>query len=732
MKKGEITEAKELYSFVLKKFPNNKKAQRGLADSSGGPQSLTEQSPPQTVINALMNLLNQGELKAVVGRVESLIGQYPKAVVLWNMLGVSSAQLGAFDQAILAFSEVLAINPKNASAHYNLGNMLKDRGQTKEAIEAYTKALELKPDYELAHNNLVASLQRQGSTQDKRHLNAIKAYGKLSIAKAEIVDAFLNQGTELRAQGKLKEALKVYNEALAIKPNYAAAYNNMGAVLREQNKMEEALGAYKKAIAIKPDYAEAYCNLGVIFQKQGELEEAIEAYRKALAIQPDYADALYNMGIALDEQGNSEEAIEAYKKAITTKPDYAEAYYNMATTFKEQRKSDEAITAYKKAIAIKPDYAEVYNNMGVALKDQSKLEEALEAYKKAIAIKPEYAEAFNNMGIIFREQGKLEEAIKAYKKANEIKPNHIDSFENLVKLPLGSLDEGILDHLTANLALVLEQIPQKSKRMFLKANLYSHKGKYEEAFTKYVGANNNKVTEIGYFRNDLQEKYGLVIDRTRKWSPNLPSHNINKLKKLFLLGPSRSGKTTLEKLLSNSPNVLPLYESTKNIPKLIENNSQAPLKFENIFYQNDEFSLAGEYEIVTSTSPETLFYIDALMDRLENSYCVLVKRDRVEIASEMFRTEYSNGNFYSYNHSWIMDYLDAYEAVWQNIIHKLPNRCIEISFESLLAKPNSVSREIGELTGVDLNSEPIENVSTRMSTTPYRKLYEQKFVKSPS
>ena len=70
MKKGEIAQAEELYASVLRKFPNNKKAQRSLAGLSEGQQSLTRQSPPQTVLNALMNRLNQGELKAVVVRLK--------------------------------------------------------------------------------------------------------------------------------------------------------------------------------------------------------------------------------------------------------------------------------------------------------------------------------------------------------------------------------------------------------------------------------------------------------------------------------------------------------------------------------------------------------------------------------------------------------------------------------------------------------------------------------------
>ena len=185
------------------KFPKNKRASDGLkvlAGKSVGKSSKAEDAPKDE-LQSLIDLYNNGQLALVVEQAQILTKQYPKAFAVWNLMGLSAAQIGQLDQAIFAFRKVLAIKPDVAEAYNNMGNALKEQGKLEEAIEAYNKALAIKPDY---------------------------------------ADAYYNMGDALKEQGKLEEAIEAYNKALAIKPDYAEAYNNMGIALKEQGKLEEA------------------------------------------------------------------------------------------------------------------------------------------------------------------------------------------------------------------------------------------------------------------------------------------------------------------------------------------------------------------------------------------------------------------------------------------------------------------------------------------------------------
>ena len=317
VKRGEVSEAQKFYKAILTAVPNNEKAQAALTALHKVQASTNTQSPPQEIINQLLNLYNSGNLEAVVKQASSLTEQYPYAFVVWNILGAAHRGLGDLNKASQSFKKVTELNPNFAEGFNNLGAVLKDQEKLDEAVEAFNKALSLKPDY---------------------------------------ADAHYNMGGALQEHGKLDEAVEAFNKALTIKPEYAEAYNNMGVTLKEQGKLEKAIASYNKALSLKPDYAKAYNNMGVTLQDQGKQNEAIEAYNNALAIKPDYAEAYNNMGIAFKKQGKQDKALEAFNKAIAIKPDYARAYNNMGATLNDHGKLEEAIEALNKAIAIKPDY----------------------------------------------------------------------------------------------------------------------------------------------------------------------------------------------------------------------------------------------------------------------------------------------------------------------------------------------------------------------------------------
>jgi tetratricopeptide (TPR) repeat protein len=361
------------------------------------------------------------------------------------------------------------------------------------------------------------------------------------------------------------------------------------------------------------------------------------------------------------------------------------------------------------------------------------MEEAIEAYNKALSLKPDYAEAYNNMGNALKDQGKLEEAIEAYKKALSLKPDYVDVARNLVKLPINSIDEQTILELNKKLSLISANIDDQSQKLFFEANLFSHKGMYEEAFKIFVDANSLKSEENILSVKSAQKQYDAAINRISRWSVNLQSKEKAPVKKLFLLGPSGSGKSTLEELLTGSPNVYPMFE---NINLQATGKSERSteefqkLSMVDLFYHDEKSFYKLGYNLITSTKPETMFQIDRLIDMLSNSFCIFVKRNRTDIASEMFTQEYRKGNFYSYDHSSILKYLDTYEAIWEIIRQKVPHLTLEISFEDILTKPLETIKKISKMTGVSLEVSNLPNRSITNLPSPFREHYASRFMTS--
>jgi tetratricopeptide (TPR) repeat protein len=538
-------------------------------------------------------------------------------------------------------------------------------------------------------------------------------------------------GAVHKASGKTFEASQAFKKVTELNPNYADGHSNFGITLKEQGKLAEAIKEYNKALSIRPNFVEVYNNMGAALQGQNKLNEAIEVYRKALSLKPDYSEAHNNMGTALQEQGKFQEAIEAFRKALLFKTNYAEAFNNMGNALKDQKKFDEAIKAYNKALSIKPDYAEAFNNMGNALIGQSKLEEAIKVYGRSIAIMPDHAEAYYNMGNALFEQSKFNQAIEAYEKVLYIKPDYANAARNLVKFPIGSIDEKTIVKLSKNLPSICANIVDQSERLFFKANLLYHKGEYDEAFKVFIDANYIQSNRFISSMKSAQKKYNAAVKRIGKWSVNLQPERKGSVKKIFFLGPSRSGKSILEKLLINSPNVCPMFENI-NLDAL---GDMEPLRegytkpnMADIFYNNENSLINRGYEVITSTNPESIFYIDKLIDTFNDSFFILLKRNRIDVASEIFIKEYRNGNYYSYDHLSISKYLDSYEAIWEILKQKVPEYTLEISFEDILIDPQDTLKKISDLTSLNFQIDYTQNNSLTNFVKPFKEYYASCFM----
>ena len=98
--KGELVEAQKLYEAILENLSNNIRAQQELAAPNKPNQDKIIQNPPEEVIDQLIALYNQGQAKTVIKHAEVLTEQYPEALLVWNILGASRAQIGMLNEAI--------------------------------------------------------------------------------------------------------------------------------------------------------------------------------------------------------------------------------------------------------------------------------------------------------------------------------------------------------------------------------------------------------------------------------------------------------------------------------------------------------------------------------------------------------------------------------------------------------------------------------------------------------
>ena len=129
---------------------------------------------------------------------------------------------GRLSEAEAEYRAILAHEPANSTAAFNLGIVLRRLGRVDEAVGAYRLALTLKPVFPEAHNNL---------------------------------------GTALGSLGRVDEAIASLRSALAQRPVFADAWNNLGAALKDQGKIEEAAACLENAVRLQPENHAFHSNL---------------------------------------------------------------------------------------------------------------------------------------------------------------------------------------------------------------------------------------------------------------------------------------------------------------------------------------------------------------------------------------------------------------------------------------------------------------------------------------
>jgi len=386
------------------------------------------------------------------------------------------------------------------------------------------------------------------------------------------------------------------------------------------------------------------------------------------------------------------------------KPERADSHYNLGNALAEKGELEASIDHYNRCLVIRPNDVCACLNKGNAQRNKGDMDGAIATYKQAIKIKPNYAEAYYNMGVTLNSMGNLDAAIENYCKALSLKPSDDSIVGSLLRMPVGSIPKEALNHIKHFLDHFAFSSSIVGDAQFLEAGYLLHSGDTELAFKKFCLANKVKALALECDFGKQKEKFITYTQDIKLWEPNISVFKKTALKKIFILGPSRSGKSTLEHIINKSPKIKSFYEDHKAIPKSDAHlDLNCSIDFEEIFFEKESELISQGYEAITCTDPSLLYSVIYLADKLPNSYFVFVSRNKKDVAPEIFTTNYREGNFHSYEPNIIMSYLNFYTVASYNIEAKIPNRVMHCSFDKIIENPSNIIKSIGDLTSIDFN-----------------------------
>lgn len=330
-------------------------------------------------------------------------------------------EMRKYGEALDAYKAALSLEPDNASALYNTGQVYLKRGDEPLAIEYFRKATESDRSGKIAYlaqSRLgIIFLDRGDYPLAEQYLrNAV------NMNRNEALDHY-NLGIVLLRQGKNDEALAEFLRAQELGSQDSALLENLGSVYTTLRQFDRGIETYQKILAQNARNTKILARMGELYYNKGDFDSALDAFRKVTDLEPVSENAriaFLNIGNILDEAQRFDEAIAAYEKALAINPKDDMALYNLGIAWKHKGRNEKAIESWQAAKRLNPDNPKPHMAMADLFYDSGYLDDALSEYLKITEKWPTLADAQFSVATIYNRKGVLDFAEKRYLKVAEL------------------------------------------------------------------------------------------------------------------------------------------------------------------------------------------------------------------------------------------------------------------------------------------------------------------------
>ncbi|MFQ5752190.1 MAG: tetratricopeptide repeat protein [bacterium] len=346
-----------------------------------------------------------------------LIGCQPKEVTSAKIY----IQNNDWDKALKQLEVAVAAYPKNAEAHYLLGQAYGYHARYEDMIKEFNSSLNISEKFVQQitaererywidkYNAAIIALDKQDYLHAEKFLQTAilidpekhEAYKKLAIAYIQT--------------DQLDNALTIYKKLLQKYPRDLDLLISIGNLYYSQKNYDKSVVILKRVLEIEPNHRDALANLALAYDSLGKLEEAEQAFRKAVAANTQDKDLIFLFGVYHYKRNNFEQAIQLFERVLELNPhdfdatsNIGNAYLSMAENLRKKLK--QASPADRTSI----DYKKITNGAILNYKH------AIPYLKKALEMQPNHPNLWRNLGVAYINTGEKELGEKALLKSEEV------------------------------------------------------------------------------------------------------------------------------------------------------------------------------------------------------------------------------------------------------------------------------------------------------------------------
>jgi tetratricopeptide (TPR) repeat protein len=472
-------------------------------------------------------------------------------------------------------------------------------------------------------------------------------------------------------------------------------------------------------------------------RRQGQLDRAESICFELTRRYPDYVAALHTLGLVHLDRRNFQRALDCLVRAEMLDPDNGMILTALGLTYMRLGARDMAARTLGQALASGFDDATVFASLGELYRNDHDYTRAGEAYRKALALDGGLESSKIGLALCLSALGNYTEAADVLQGAFRQGQCSLSLLDAISSLPQKSVN---ID-LAAALDLLatrphVQDGEFKNTFAFVRAAALHKAGYYSQAWDQLEAANRFLFAQHkAQLKADIARQESSLA-RVRAQPPR-PPVTANNAHTLFILGPSRSGKSSLELLLASLDGLAAGYEAPI-VEAALRRTYQAsafpacgdldklPTDLQASFrdYYLDEVTRrAGSAHVLTSALSDHIHHASMIASLIPNVRFVLMRRNPQDVALRMYMSKYLRGNAYAYDLKSIADYLGWYDAMSTLVAQKHSDASIVVTYEDMIADPNAVLHRVADFAGLRVEGGARPNlVDDRGVAEPYKEL----------
>jgi tetratricopeptide (TPR) repeat protein len=476
-------------------------------------------------------------------------------------------------------------------------------------------------------------------------------------------------------------------------------------------------------------------------RQKGQFDDAQSICESLLQLHPDYAGALHTLGLIAGDREDHQQALNYLVRAAMLNPHSWMTLTALSGVYLRLGAVEKAKETIGQARQIEPKQAAVFLLQGDIFREDREYEFARDAYRHALAIDPNLVAAEIGLGWCLADLGEYRQATEVFESLVQRGTPLVEPLRALASLPATAVRIDLLRPLEKVRRQQDESAAQFERAIaFIRAMGLHRAGLHGQAWEQAVQANRSVFAAVQdelKRLDDMRRVSRVALQQYRGHGGFPGGGDARQPMSLFILGPSRAGKTTMEKLVSTLPGVKRGYENpivenavrrTFQISALPPDSALSSLPApahplcRTLYREELERRLAGKV-VFTNTNSGCLFEAVHIASVFANVRFIFVKRNVEDNLLQIFMREYQAGNPYAYDLKAARQHISWQHQIIDLMAEKFPDIVRVIQYEDMLANLMVYLRTAAELCGLSIPNGLLPTVAGDPGcSAPYRQL----------